>query len=472
MANTTTNGINRITAYGDLDYDPVRTPTQNEKNDMKSRLYKFLLNDPVAVLPAHPGPYLDPVDPVSTIQSIFNHAFFNDQNEGILIVDYANFEALARIAYKNLIQKATGDNKISHIPFVIPIAFLFNLIIEANYSQLILIVKRDVRVDDDIKNFIKNGYLNNQTDLPAPNEKGRYYMLETRELMCQRIFDDTLRVNIIHCESSVINQDPHSLKSSDDCTLIAVMHELISQGINNFKFLSGDMAMFNDFITEKNVILPYKIRIESILINAAGKLEIVQTLPNRIIDTTTDPFFTTVFTNGPVVGGNPANRYSDSYTPRRISTGIMPPGPQGQLKTLTILAGVQPIIPFGDQNHLTHLLDLHFFKPGQNRNHRIGNGINQIFLPKGAIAPPGPWYTKYAPIIFMNITEADLLAEPDINSKMAQYYGMPGVNIRSIIHPLPVVGVAIPPSTFYGGYKEKYLKYKAKYLKLKQEMGL
>jgi hypothetical protein len=480
MANPITDGITRIEAYGELDYPVPHEPTLAEKNNMKLRLLRLLTGNPAAALPVVGVPVIDPDYPVNTIANIFRNDFFCANDEGgILVVDYANFEALARPAYRNLILKTTGVVG-TEIPFVIPIVFLLNLIIEANYSQLILVVKRGIRVDNDLRDIIDNGYINNNLN---GFSRTRYYMRDTINLIRQRIAADTLRINIIHSESSDEVSYPHSLKSHDDCTLIAIMHQIIASGINNYKFISGDMQMFDDFLVEKVRILPYKIRIESLEIDAGGNL-IINTTGRNMINTTNDLFFTNGFTIGAVQVGQLPNRFSDTYTPRRISTGILngiqlinhPLNPQG-LRILRI-PQVQVPIAFGAQNHLIHLLDLHFFKPGQNRNHRVG--VNPLVVVKGQAAPPGPWYTRFAPIIFMNITEADLIADPDLNVAQADgsikkvtYYGLAaGDSIRNILVPLPVGPGPNPASVFYGGYKEKYLKYKAKYLKLKQEMGL
>jgi len=357
----------------------------------------------------------------------------------ILVVDYANLDGLKN---DRTFDYPTGDHP-EHIIFNLPIPFLLNMVIEQNYDKLILVVKNDKYPGGDIEKLIKYLELNTET---RDGLKIKYYMRETIKEIKKRIIENRLQIKIVQINSfDVIMRETHpvpkTFRSFDDCTLIHLIRYLHNNGYTNYKFISRDMRLFDDFENERIKLLPYILKITSLnaeVVPAVAPPNYELKLNNSadfVINTISDLHYTTALIPADIV----------TYKTKRICT----------------------------IREIQDLLVLHYFKPHQGRNHRIiplinrGNATNNEFIDRVAQ-------------IFMNVTSEDVIADDRLNAKYIEYQDRGVVfkrnrDTRDIIKIINLSDIlrrirgGIP--SYYGGdYKEKYLKYKAKYLALKDEL--
>jgi hypothetical protein len=54
---------------------------------------------------------------------------------------------------------------------------------------------------------------------------------------------------------------PHDLRSYDDCLLIGLLLENLNNNLKNIKFYTRDKQMFNDYLRERTIILPFTVSI-------------------------------------------------------------------------------------------------------------------------------------------------------------------------------------------------------------------
>lgn len=338
------------------------------------------------------------------------------------------------------------------------LAFLFKLVLEENYSKLIIITKQDIF--DLFQNIFQphadeEYYITFNSKLTTPStdqvsvEKVFYYLTDTINRIKQKIVDGSLKVQVACLWNnfpfdSRYNDDPNFIKlakSFDDCTIIYIVKTLHSKA-KEYKVISDDLRMFDDFNSERQSVLSFFIELHELThikddcppftrlaprFNPAGlKNELkFRIITNGFVNTVTDPFFA-------------SNIVPVTYKPNQIC-GLIP-------------ACTRP--PY--ENLHTYLENYYFF-PDKSLNH---------ILRTSARANPSGYKA------FFNIRKDQLLAMyakfgfSTREAFRAEFDSSPLIPSQPKRGPIP----AKPGKPAIDYYYEKYLKYKSKYLTLKNKL--
>jgi hypothetical protein len=356
----------------------------------------------------------------------------------VLVVDYANLDGFKND--RNFNYDVGSHNFPRYLSPNLPMTFLLNMVIDENYNKLILVVKNDKYPGPDITKLITNRILQTINN----GIKTKYYMIETMRSVKERVIAGTLQIRIVQINSfdvdmKLTNDIPKTLRSYDDCTLIHLIRYLNDNGYTNYRFISRDGRLFTDFDNERNILLPYLLKTSTLravvnpLVAGDFNLELVESA-SSVIDTITDPHYTTALTAANIV----------VYETHRIHT----------------------------TEEIQALLTAYYFKPEKNRNQRIHPIIDNDSTEMREN------FRRDVAQIFMNVTMENLLADgrlldhylafqtSGIVFKQGRFGPINITNLGEILRKVPG-GI---PKYFGGDFKEKYLKYKQKYLALKDQL--
>lgn len=364
VINVIKDACGRITSYGRMFFDGEKDPrdvTIEEKELWENSISQVLGNSNISN--------------IKNLNDLYPEIANLPKDNKILVVDYENLQSLQHT------QNFLADG--IKIPFKLPMCFLFNYIIRLAEPtcHLIIFFKKDKYVTSDIQKLLENEYLNYDFKSGGLSYKIRYFMIETMVEIKRRIHDGSLKIQLVFVNSlpKAITNDrpcPHQLKSFDDCTILHYMNLLKNNYFTNYKLISNDMRLVDDFQSERLLLLPYTLEKSELVINN-GIIE-VRNLESVIINPIRDPFFTNSLPFG----------YDKIY------------GIKGLINRNRI-SGYE----------LNDLIRDNFFTPGMNMNHRIKKL-------RPAVANENDLAKKYIPQIFMNVTEDNLLS----NNEIKGYY--------------------------------------------------
>jgi len=195
---------------------------------------------------------------------------FSNLNKKTLIVDFENLNFGIDLQDPENIEIYSESQEIKNI-LKNNLIFIFNMIIEERFEKLFIVCKKSI---NNILNslFINNGFeyitplnLSSIDFLHKNNHNVFYYMKDTLDKVKNQIKNNTLTVDIINVFSKIPHNNYVSepnlkkLNSFDDCTIVYLANKLQSNKCE-YKIISSDLKMFNDFnFEERQILLPYFI---------------------------------------------------------------------------------------------------------------------------------------------------------------------------------------------------------------------
>lgn len=411
-------------------------------------------------------------------------SIFNISTEKTLVVDFENLNYPIRNNRDVLNYEESGFilNQFKN-----SLAFLLNYVLNENYSKLIVVTKMDIfdLFEDVFKDKSDEHFIEYESRLAQPSngrtseQKVYYHLTNTIQEIKNRIKENTLSIQVVKVYNNFPADSRYGddeefiklVKSFDDCTLVYLVDRL-RQGPAEYKLISNDLRMFDDFNNERKIVLPFIMEVHELRFNVDECLEFsgrpfdASTMKNEIkfhllstnlINTLTDPFFK-------------KDIDPSLYKPNQICS-------------------LYPVCQRDPYQFLYPLLDRYYFVVGNDSNHILKANIGDRGNP-----------SKYK--AFFNISKDELLkrytkfgfaSRSVFNDAIDVFPDIPGRPFIKGKHYLPARPArygrdgtlitpaykerlatpdqpAIPPTPGRQYYYEKYLKYKSKYLALKNKL--
>ena len=374
---------------------------------------------------------------------------FDTLKSKTLVVDFENLNYAIKENNADILGYVSNTRTLNE--FKNSLSFLLNYVINEDYSKLLIVTKTNIfdLFIDVFSNKDGDYYIDYISKLNEPSnntstEQLVYYNLtKTIHAIKTKIKEGSLKIQVVN----VYNNFPYDsrygenplfiklVKSFDDCTIVYIVDKLRKEG-KDYKLISNDLKMFDDFNKERKIVLPFILDLHDLEIsidechkfdgkpfNSSGlKNEMRFNLKSsNFIDTTIDPFFST-------------DIRPELYKPNQICS-------------ISDKCSKAPYI------NLQGKLNEHYFVNDKKLNHILRANIGERGNP-----------SKYK--AFFNIEKDKLL-------QMHSKFGFPDAisfNSAIFVYPDVVAKGWVKASKGKDYYYDKYLKYKSKYITLKNKL--
>jgi hypothetical protein len=223
---------------------------------------------------------------LQTLENVFSLNI--SDSDKVLIVDYPN---LLKVNEK--MEITTNDKVYLYTNFFkFPLVFILNMMITEGYTKLYIITKGS-EIIDSFNNLMENKIAYDDRKIGYEHNNNithiQYNMTDIINSIIEKITNRSITIDIIQSTSYIPRNDTSKkdpplkiLNSYDDCTIM-YLAILLSRLHTNFTLISNDLKMIDEFVQEKDVILPYfltksSLELDSTNIKFTNKSYLINTM--------------------------------------------------------------------------------------------------------------------------------------------------------------------------------------------------